>query len=111
MLLQRPSLTSLPLAHAVRENNWPPLPFWCPVKPCFYQDFSVEIPTDYQRICKMLYYLWMCESCSCPLSSGVKWGVSPEPCPLGLLLTADSSLPQCWAGVGAAGRGGGLLPT
>jgi len=46
----------------VRENNWPPLPFWCPVKPCFYQDFSVEIPTDYQRICKMLYYLWMLHS-------------------------------------------------
>ncbi|XP_025327930.1 secretory carrier-associated membrane protein 2 isoform X3 [Canis lupus dingo] len=46
----------------VRENNWPPLPFWCPVKPCFYQDFSVEIPADYQRICKMLYYLWMLHS-------------------------------------------------
>ncbi|XP_057579331.1 secretory carrier-associated membrane protein 2 isoform X3 [Hippopotamus amphibius kiboko] len=46
----------------VRENNWPPLPFWCPVKPCFYQDFSTEIPADYQRICKMLYYLWMLHS-------------------------------------------------
>ncbi|XP_020034345.1 secretory carrier-associated membrane protein 2 isoform X2 [Castor canadensis] len=46
----------------VRENNWPPLPSWCPVKPCFYQDFSAEIPADYQRICKMLYYLWMLHS-------------------------------------------------
>ncbi|XP_072807153.1 secretory carrier-associated membrane protein 2 isoform X2 [Vicugna pacos] len=46
----------------VRENNWPPLPTWCPVKPCFYQDFSAEIPADYQRICKMLYYLWMLHS-------------------------------------------------
>uniref|UniRef100_A0A3Q1NFI0 Secretory carrier-associated membrane protein n=2 Tax=Bos TaxID=9903 RepID=A0A3Q1NFI0_BOVIN len=46
----------------VRENNWPPLPVWCPVKPCFYQDFSTEIPADYQRICKMLYYLWMLHS-------------------------------------------------
>ncbi|XP_005393591.1 PREDICTED: secretory carrier-associated membrane protein 2 isoform X2 [Chinchilla lanigera] len=46
----------------VRENNWPPLPTWCPVKPCFYQDFSTEIPADYQRICKMLYYLWMLHS-------------------------------------------------
>lgn len=46
----------------VRENNWPPLPSWCPVKPCFYQDFSTEIPADYQRICKMLYYLWMLHS-------------------------------------------------
>ncbi|XP_036866059.2 secretory carrier-associated membrane protein 2 isoform X2 [Manis javanica] len=43
----------------VRENNWPPLPFFCPIKPCFYQNFAVEIPADYQRICKMLYYLWM----------------------------------------------------
>ncbi|KAM9183424.1 secretory carrier-associated membrane protein 2 isoform 1-T1 [Dugong dugon] len=47
---------------SVRDNNWPPLPFWCPVKPCFYQDFSTEIPADYQRICKMLYYLWMLHS-------------------------------------------------
>ncbi|XP_032479153.1 secretory carrier-associated membrane protein 2 isoform X2 [Phocoena sinus] len=46
----------------MRENNWPPLPVWCPVKPCFYQDFSTEIPADYQRICKMLYYLWMLHS-------------------------------------------------
>nr|XP_058150492.1 secretory carrier-associated membrane protein 2 isoform X1 [Dasypus novemcinctus] len=46
----------------VRENNWPPLPSWCPIKPCFYQDFSTEIPADYQRTCKMLYYLWMLHS-------------------------------------------------
>lgn len=46
----------------VRDNNWPPLPSWCPVKPCFYQDISTEIPADYQRICKMLYYLWMLHS-------------------------------------------------
>lgn len=32
------------------------------MKPCFYQDFSTEIPADYQRICKMLYYLWMLHS-------------------------------------------------
>nr|XP_020669834.1 secretory carrier-associated membrane protein 2 [Pogona vitticeps] len=43
-----------------RQNNWPPLPKSCPVKPCFYQDFSADIPADYQRTCKMLYYLWMC---------------------------------------------------
>ncbi|OXB55494.1 UNVERIFIED_CONTAM: hypothetical protein H355_004062 [Colinus virginianus] len=45
-----------------RQNNWPPLPRKCPIKPCFYQDFSADIPADYQRICKMLYYLWMRES-------------------------------------------------
>ncbi|KAM4733795.1 secretory carrier-associated membrane protein 2 [Anableps anableps] len=42
-----------------KENNWPPLPRFFPIKPCFYQDFSEEIPAEYQRVCKMMYYLWM----------------------------------------------------
>uniref|UniRef100_A0A8C6NM30 Secretory carrier-associated membrane protein n=1 Tax=Nothobranchius furzeri TaxID=105023 RepID=A0A8C6NM30_NOTFU len=41
------------------KNNWPPLPKFCPVKPCFYQNFEEEIPDDYRRICKRMYYLWM----------------------------------------------------
>uniref|UniRef100_A0A8D0GZ31 Secretory carrier-associated membrane protein n=1 Tax=Sphenodon punctatus TaxID=8508 RepID=A0A8D0GZ31_SPHPU len=45
-----------------RQNNWPSLPRKCPIKPCFYQDFSADIPADYQRTCKMLYYLWMLHS-------------------------------------------------
>ncbi|XP_061451066.1 secretory carrier-associated membrane protein 2 [Rhineura floridana] len=45
-----------------KQNNWPPLPKNCPVKPCFYQDFSADIPADYQQTCKMLYYLWMFHS-------------------------------------------------
>ncbi|XP_028286231.1 secretory carrier-associated membrane protein 2 [Parambassis ranga] len=44
---------------AGKENNWPPLPKSFPIKPCFYQDFSEEIPPEYQRVCKMMYYLWM----------------------------------------------------
>lgn len=44
----------------VKENNWPPLPSFSPVKPCFYQDFEEEIPEEYRRICKRMYYLWMC---------------------------------------------------
>ncbi|XP_069480614.1 secretory carrier-associated membrane protein 2 [Ambystoma mexicanum] len=43
----------------VRQNNWPPLPPKCPIKPCFYQDFAADIPADHQQTCKMLYYLWM----------------------------------------------------
>ncbi|XP_051976015.1 secretory carrier-associated membrane protein 2 [Xyrauchen texanus] len=42
-----------------KQNNWPPLPKRFPIKPCFYQDFSEEIPQEHQRICKMIYYLWM----------------------------------------------------
>ncbi|KAK3098720.1 hypothetical protein FSP39_022388 [Pinctada imbricata] len=42
-----------------RQNNWPPLPKCCPVGPCFYQDFSVDIPLEFQRTVKFVYYLWM----------------------------------------------------
>ncbi|XP_030622078.1 secretory carrier membrane protein 2, like isoform X2 [Chanos chanos] len=42
-----------------KQNNWPPLPKFFPIKPCFYQDFNEEIPVEYQRVCKMMYYLWM----------------------------------------------------
>ncbi|KAL3061114.1 hypothetical protein OYC64_009346 [Pagothenia borchgrevinki] len=42
-----------------KPNNWPPLPKSFPIKACFYQDFSEEIPPEYQRVCKMMYYLWM----------------------------------------------------
>lgn len=43
----------------LKQNNWPPLPSFCPIKPCFYQDFSEEIPEDNRRLCKALYYLCM----------------------------------------------------
>uniref|UniRef100_A0A3P8VEQ7 Secretory carrier-associated membrane protein n=1 Tax=Cynoglossus semilaevis TaxID=244447 RepID=A0A3P8VEQ7_CYNSE len=42
------------------ENNWPPLPSFFPVKPCFDQNFEEDIPEEYRRICKRMYYLWMC---------------------------------------------------
>ncbi|XP_042347183.1 secretory carrier membrane protein 2, like [Plectropomus leopardus] len=50
------------LNSGAKENNWPPLPKFSPVKPCFYQDFEEEIPEEYRRICKRMYYLWMFHS-------------------------------------------------
>merc|ERR1711962_365946 len=43
----------------VQPNNWPPLPSWFPIKPCFYHDISLEIPLDFQKTVRYLYYLWM----------------------------------------------------
>uniref|UniRef100_A0A8C2YQ58 Secretory carrier-associated membrane protein n=1 Tax=Chinchilla lanigera TaxID=34839 RepID=A0A8C2YQ58_CHILA len=45
-----------------RKNNWPPLPENFPVGPCFYQDFSVDIPVEFQKTVKLMYYLWMSDS-------------------------------------------------
>ncbi|CAM9909319.1 unnamed protein product [Lampetra planeri] len=45
-----------------RKNNWPPLPAKCPVGPCFYQDFAIDIPLDFQRTVRILYYMWMFHS-------------------------------------------------
>ena len=41
-----------------RENNFPPLPSKCPCKPCFFHDITIDIPIQYQRTCKLLFYRW-----------------------------------------------------
>lgn len=44
---------------ATRQNNWPPLPSFCPVQPCFYQDIPLEIPQECQKTMNTMYYLWL----------------------------------------------------
>lgn len=62
-----------------KVNNFPPLPKFIPLKPCFYQDFEADIPPQHLSLTKRLYYLWMCECCSdegevLALGRGGRWG-------------------------------------
>ncbi|XP_041086966.1 secretory carrier-associated membrane protein 4-like [Polyodon spathula] len=42
-----------------RVNNFPPLPKFIPLKPCFYQDFEEDIPAVHQQLVRRVYYLWI----------------------------------------------------
>jgi len=53
------STIALLFVHSVRRNNFPPLPSGCPVQPCFYQDISVDIPLEFQKVVRTIYYLWL----------------------------------------------------
>ncbi|XP_074650641.1 secretory carrier-associated membrane protein 2-like isoform X2 [Tubulanus polymorphus] len=61
--LQRKEQQMRDAQSGVRTNNWPPLPAKCCFGPCFYQDFAIDIPLEFQRVVKSLYYLWMFYSC------------------------------------------------
>ena len=43
-----------------RPNNFPPLPAWCPVKPCFYHNIKDEIPPSEQWMMRLILILWGC---------------------------------------------------
>lgn len=42
-----------------RTHNWPPLPSFVPIEPCFYQDIDVEIPVHFQETVKTVYYAYL----------------------------------------------------
>lgn len=78
MLLQASAQPAAASPPAGKENNFPPLPRFVPLKPCFYQDFSDEIPVEHQVLVKRIYRLWMCE----PRGAGgvPAEGVRPRAC-------------------------------
>lgn len=41
------------------NNNFPPFPRCCPIKPCFYQAIDVEIPERCRSIVRLAFILWM----------------------------------------------------
>ncbi|XP_055334356.1 secretory carrier-associated membrane protein 5-like [Paramacrobiotus metropolitanus] len=43
----------------VKRNNFPPLPKFCCFRPCFYQDFELDIPMGYRTIVRLVFYCWM----------------------------------------------------
>ncbi|KAF6038603.1 CLK2 [Bugula neritina] len=45
-----------------KQNNFPPLPSCCPCKPCFFQDFELEIPAEFSKYVKLGYYTWIARS-------------------------------------------------
>lgn len=44
-----------------RVNNFPPLPAFLRIKPCFYQNIEDEIPAPHQQLVRRVYTLWMCK--------------------------------------------------
>ncbi|ESO09035.1 hypothetical protein HELRODRAFT_185385 [Helobdella robusta] len=48
---------------SARVKNFPPLPSWFCLKPCFYQDISLEIPMEFQKLVRYHFHLWIAYCC------------------------------------------------
>lgn len=44
---------------APHPHNWPPLPTFIPMEPCFYQDIDVEIPVQFQETVRLIYNVYL----------------------------------------------------
>ncbi|KAI3413797.1 hypothetical protein GPALN_011278 [Globodera pallida] len=42
-----------------QAHNWPPLPSFVPLEPCFYQDIDVEIPGQFQDTVRWVYHVYL----------------------------------------------------
>ncbi|CAI4224294.1 unnamed protein product [Auanema sp. JU1783] len=45
--------------NASQTHNWPPIPTFIPIEPCFYQDIEVEIPVQFQKTVTLVYYVFL----------------------------------------------------
>ncbi|XP_067929921.1 secretory carrier-associated membrane protein 2-like [Watersipora subatra] len=45
--------------NATQKNNCPPLPPGCCIQPCFHQDFETDIPPEYRRVAKTVYFSYI----------------------------------------------------
>ncbi|XP_039184449.1 secretory carrier-associated membrane protein 4 [Crotalus tigris] len=65
---------------AEKVNNFPPLPKFIPLKPCFYQNFTDEIPIDYQTLVRRIYRLWIfyCITLSVNLIASLAWWIGGD---------------------------------
>jgi hypothetical protein len=42
-----------------QPHNFPPIPSYVPIEPCFYQDIDVEIPVQFQETVRLVYYVYL----------------------------------------------------
>lgn len=42
-----------------QPHNWPPVPGFVPVEPCFYHDIDVDIPVQFQETVRIVYYVYL----------------------------------------------------